>query len=157
MALPAVGSGAVGTQRAMLQLQGHGSQEEPGPQVMAAHAPKSGQGGRVSLRHWHSGPVESNSKSLRHSISMAFYILKLKTIYMAFTWSWKRCCWHAPGDITVTRTWLTGEAWSTGYRCACSKVRTRWQRFVAALTSLACRVKQNRTFVKLSILTALYI
>lgn len=40
----------------MLQLQGHGSQEEPGPQVMAAHAPKSGQGGRVSLRHWHSGP-----------------------------------------------------------------------------------------------------
>ena len=47
---------------------------------MAAHAPKSGQGGRVSLRHWHSGPVESSNKSLRHSISMAFYILKLKTI-----------------------------------------------------------------------------
>ena len=64
----------------MLQLQGHGSQEEPGPQVMAAHALKSGQGGRVSLRHWHSGPVESNNRSLRHFISIAFYILKLKTI-----------------------------------------------------------------------------
>ena len=62
----------------MLQSQGHGSQEKPGPQVMAAHAPKSGQGGRVSLRHWHPGPVESNNRSLRHSISMAFYILKLK-------------------------------------------------------------------------------
>ena len=45
----------------MLQSQGHGSQEKPGPQVMAAHAPKSGQGGRVSLRHWHPGPVESNT------------------------------------------------------------------------------------------------
>ena len=47
---------------------------------MAAHAPKSGQGGRVSLRHWHSGPVKSNNRSLRHLISIAFYILKLKTI-----------------------------------------------------------------------------
>ena len=39
---------------------------------------------------------------------------------MAFTWSWKGCCRHAPGDITVTRTWLTGEAWPTGYGGACS-------------------------------------
>ena len=34
---------------------------------------------------------------------------------MAFTWSWKGCCRNAPGDITVTRTWLTGEAWPTAY------------------------------------------
>jgi len=48
---PGVGRGAVGTHRAISQLQGHGSQEKPGPQVMAAHAPTSGQGGRFSLLH----------------------------------------------------------------------------------------------------------
>ena len=47
---PGVGSGAVGTHRAILQLQGHGSQEKPGPQVMAAHAPKSGQGVKLCER-----------------------------------------------------------------------------------------------------------
>ena len=30
----------------MSQLQGHGSQERPGKQVTAAHAPESGQGGK---------------------------------------------------------------------------------------------------------------
>ena len=40
------GGSAVRTHRAMLQLQGHGSQERPVKQVTAAHAPESGQGGK---------------------------------------------------------------------------------------------------------------
>ena len=42
----------------MLQSQGHGSQEKPGPHVMAAHAPKSGQGGKDLLGQLQRKPVE---------------------------------------------------------------------------------------------------
>ena len=50
---------SLGTHWPVLQSQGQGSQEKPGPQSMAAHAPKSGQGGRKSsFWHGHLGPVE---------------------------------------------------------------------------------------------------
>lgn len=47
---PGNGGSAVRTHRAMLQLQGHGSQERPVKQVTAAHAPESGQGGKDFCR-----------------------------------------------------------------------------------------------------------
>ena len=57
---------------------------------------------------------------------------------MAFTWSWKGCCRDAPGDITVTRTWLTGEAWPTGYGAHAPKSRQGGklcERFVRAIAT----------------------
>ena len=91
--LSGVGSGAVGTHPALLQSQGHGSQEKRGPQVMAAHAPKSGQGGKVKGAKicW-----DSCNVSLLNKVTRRFNLLFLLNV----------------GDFTGIRTWFAGEACS---------------------------------------------